>query len=455
MRYDVIIIGGGPGGTAAAKDLAAGGRKVALIEEKHWGGTCLNCGCIPTKLLLGATAPGNQVHALERLRLVTGDVAVDFAALRNRVSRFCKGSSQMLAKTLGAGGIVLLEGRGACAGPGRVRFTAGDTEELLEADTVILAGGSRNAVFPGLAPDGRAVLDSTALLALDSVPESLIVVGAGAIGLELGDFFAAMGTRVTIVEAAPQIAPTEDPDIAAELARALTKAGRTCLTGVKAASLVTCNDQAELTLADGRVLTATKALVAIGRAPNTDGLDCEAAGCARDRRGFVVVDDHLAAAPGLYAVGDINGRTLLAHAAEHQGAYVARRLLGEADGPYLPGPVPSCIYGGTEVMRVGQTAKALVAAGRPVSVSSVPLSLNAIAQAGGNATGLVKVVWDGETLAGIAAVGHGVSHLVTVAQLLLVGGYTPARLPEIMFGHPTLDEIVPLAIRAPRQAVAA
>ena len=191
------------------------------------------------------------------------------------------------------------------------------------------------------------------------------------------------------------------------------------------------------------MLTASKALVAVGRTPNTAGLDCEKTGCTLKRRGFVDVNDHLEAAEGVYAIGDVNGLTLLAHAADHQGAYVARRILGHEKGVYVPGPVPSCIYGSTEIMRVGQTAKGLLAAGKSVSVSQVPLTLNPIAQAAGASGGFVKGVWT----------GHGVSHLVTVAQLLMVGGYTPERLHEVMIGHPTLDEIVPAAIRAPRVAV--
>ena len=232
--------------------------------------------------------------------------------------------------------------------------------------------------------------------------------------------------------------------------RVQSKAGRTCITGVMAKSLVTKDGQAELTLGDGRVLTASKALVAVGRTPNTAGLDCEKAGCTLKRRGFVDVNDHLEAAEGVYAIGDVNGLTLLAHAADHQGAYVARRILGHEKGVYVPGPVPSCIYGSTEIMRVGQTAKGLLAAGKSVSVSQVPLTLNPIAQAAGASGGFVKVVWTGDAIAGIAAIGHGVSHLVTVAQLLMVGGYTPEKLHEVMIGHPTLDEIVPAAIRAPR-----
>ena len=258
-----------------------------------------------------------------------------------------------------------------------------------------------------------------------------------------------------LVEAAAHVAPTEDEDIAKELDRSLSKGGKTCIVGVKAVSLLTKDGQAELSLEDGRVITAAKALVAVGRTPNTAGLDCEKAGCTLKRRGFVEVNECLEAAEGVYAIGDVNGLTLLAHAAEHQGVYVARRVLGQEPGVYVPGPVPSCIYGSIEVMRVGQTAKALVAAGRNVSVSQVPLTLNAIAQAGGCSGGFVKVVWEDDAIAGIAAIGHGVSHLVTVAQMLIVGGYDADRLHEIMFAHPTLDEIVPAAIRAPRVAVSA
>ena len=404
-------------------------------------------------MLLGATAPLAMLRAQERLRTMKGTIDIDYKALQTRVGRFLKGSSQTLAKALTAAGITLYQGRGVIAGKGQVAVRSEAGEEMLTADDIILSCGSSSASFPGLAPDGDAVLDSTGILNLPDVPESLIIVGAGAIGLELGDFFGLMGTRVTIVEAAPHIAPTEDNDIAKELDRTLGKAGRTCIAGVMAKSLVTRDGQAELTLGDGRVLTASKALVAVGRTPNTVGLDCEKAGCTLKRRGFVDVDEHLLAAEGVYAVGDVNGLTLLAHAADHQGAYVARRILGREQGAYVPGPVPSCIYGSTEVMRVGQTAKALIAAGKAVSVSQVPLTLNPIAQAAGASGGFVKVVWDGDAIAGIAAIGHGVSHLVTVAQLLMVGGYVPEKLHEVMFGHPTLDEILPAAIRAPRVTV--
>lgn len=452
--FDVVIIGGGPGGAAAARELASAGKSVAVIEKEHWGGACLNCGCIPTKMLLGATACGAQLRAHRRLKTLSGDVAVDYKALQTRIGRFLKGSSQALAKNLAALGVTLLEGTGTLLGKGQVRFDAADgTHRVLTCADIILACGSSSAAFPGLTPDHDCILDSTDLLQVADIPESLVIVGAGAIGLEMADFFAAMGSKVTIVEAAPHIAPLEDADIAKEMLRAVSKNGIECLEGTKASSLKTVDGHAELTLEDGRVIIAAKALIAVGRFPNTAGLHAEKAACRLNRRGFAEVNAFLETAPNVYAVGDVNGMTLLAHAAEHQAAYAARRICGREQTPYTPGPVPSCIYGSVELMRAGATAKELLEAGKPVEVSHVPLSLNPIAQAHAGTAGMVKAVWSDGRLMGIAAVGHGVSHLITVAQLLIREGYTPERLHEIMFAHPTLDEIIPAALRAPRAAV--
>ncbi len=450
-KFDVAIIGGGPGGTTAARILAQGGKKTALIESGLLGGTCVNCGCIPTKFLLAATAPGGGLHDHARMGVLSGEVTVNLAALQQRKDRFTKGSSVTLGKTLATAGVTVFGGKGTLTAPGKVKVE-GDNPVEIEAGAVILAGGSRSAAFPGLTPDGEAVLDSTMILGLDKAPESLIIVGAGAIGLEFGDFYAALGSQVTIVEGLPQVVPTEDVDIAEEFRKILQKAGRTIITGAKVTSLVTENGRAKLTLADGTVMDAEKALVAVGRKPNTENLGVDAAGGSLNPRGFVQTDDTLQSAPNLYAVGDINGRTLLAHAADHQGAYVARRILGLAHGDYVPGPVPACIFGHTEMMRVGKTAKECLAAGKKVEVSKVPFSVNPIAQAHAANTGLCKAVWEDGALVGMAALGHGASHLVTAAQLLVIGKYTPETLHEFMFAHPTLDELLSAALNAPRTA---
>lgn len=294
-KFDAIIIGGGPGGAKTARILAIGGKSVALVESAQWGGVCLNCGCIPTKMLLGATAPKALLRGLERQRVAKGGIDVEYEALQKRIQRYTRASSQTLAKGLEDAGVSLFNGRGICSGPHSVRLLGPDGSETgrLTADTIILACGTRSAAFPGLVPDHDAILDSTDLLAIPTVPESLIIVGAGAIGLEMGDFFSAMGCTVTMVEAAPQLAPTEDADIARELQKLLAKTGRVCLTGVKASSLLTREGKAVLKLDDGQELTADKALVAVGRTPNTAGLEAEKAGCSLNKRGFVSVDEHL------------------------------------------------------------------------------------------------------------------------------------------------------------------
>ncbi|SBW07155.1 Pyridine nucleotide-disulfide oxidoreductase [uncultured delta proteobacterium] len=450
--FDVIIIGAGPGGTTAARLLAQGGKKVALVEDTHLGGTCLNQGCIPTKFLLAATAPIGELHDQERFCALTCSLSMDFAALQKRKDRFVKGTAASLSKTLSGLGVAVHMGRGRITGPGTVAVD-GDSPVTLTGKDIILATGSRPASFPGMEPDGEAVLDSTMLLAQSAIPESLLVIGAGAIGMEFSDFFAAAGAKVTVVEGMPQLVPTEDADIAAELRKITEKSGRACITGRKVASLATRDGRAELTFEDGETLVAAKALVAVGRSPNTGGLGVESLGGSLNARGFVQVDETLLAAPGCYAIGDVNGKTLLAHAADHQAEYVARRILGRTDGAYASGPVPSCVFGHAEVMRVGKTAREALAEGRRVEVSVAPMSMNPIAQAHGSSAGFAKAVWADGELAGMAAVGYGASHLVTAAQLLVLGRHTPESLHAFMFCHPTLDEILKSALTAPRTPV--
>lgn len=451
QTFDSVVIGGGPGGAAAARVLAAAGKSVALVEEKHLGGVCLNCGCIPTKFLLAATSPLGALRDHKRFGSLAGELSVDFAALQKRKDRFIKGSVTTLAKSLESAGVVIFSGRGRIVEPGLVAV-AGDAATTLRATNIIIASGSRSASFPGLEPDGTAILDSTMLLELRTAPRSLLVVGAGAIGMEFADFFASLGTETTIIEGMPSLVPTEDADIGEELRKILQKSGCTCVTGKKVASLTSRDGQAELVLESGETFTAEKALIAVGRRPNTENIGVSEAGGTLTPRGFVSVDGALVAFPGCYAIGDCNGMTLLAHAAEHQGEWVARRILGQEKGEYVSGPVPSCVFGHTEVMRVGMTAKEAMAAGGSVTISKVPFSINPIAQAHATSVGFAKAVWDGDVLVGMAAVGHGAAHLVTAAQLLVLHRVTPESLHAFMFAHPTLDELLRNALTAPREA---
>ncbi len=441
-QFDVTIIGAGPGGTAAARLLAEGGLRVALAEDRDWGGTCLNRGCVPTKLLLGAVAPLGVLEGLSRRHIVEGKETLNFHALSQRVRRFVDTRRRALALELINKGVHLFKGRATCLSPAEVRVEERDgSAQHIQTRYLIFACGTRTSSYPGLRADHRTILSSTTLLQQSAIPKSLIICGGGTIGVEMADIFYHMGSRVVIAEAAPQLAPTEDEDIAAHLRWHLERRGILCLTGVRAVSLTRDrDDRARLTLADGAVYTAEKGLIAAGRMPNTEWVDAESAGCALNRRGFITTDTCLRSSDNSWAIGDVNGRVLLAHAATHQGEYVARCILGREDGPYEPGPCPSCFHGSLESMRVGATE----------SAASAPGAAGRIAQAAGSPTGFVKVVWRNGAICGIAAIGNSVSQLTLSAQLLLLGQYCGEKLNSFMVAYPTLDETLTEAIRAPK-----
>ncbi len=452
-EFDAIIIGAGPGGTACARTLARAGKNVALVENRAIGGTCLNRGCVPTKLLLGAVRPLGVLNDLARGNILHGTEEVNFAALRGKVASFVTGSRKALSLELIDLGVHVFKGEASCLSPTEVRVTERDRHDYtLKGRSLVLACGTRTSTYPGLAPDKRIILGPTTLLQQRVVPTSLIIAGGGTIGVEMADFFLHMGTEVTIAEAAPQLAPTEDDDIAMQLKHSLERRGARCLTGVRAVSLVPDEGKnyAVLTLADGSVHTAEKGLVAAGRMPNTEKLNAQKAGCALNRRGFVTTDYRLKAADTVWAIGDVNGKMLLAHAATHQGIYAARCILGEETGPYEPGPCPTTVHGSQEIMRVGLTEREAVALGGEVAISRAHFASNVIAQGTGNPYGYVKVVWRGEEMAGIAAIGANVTQLALSAQLLLMGQYHSEKLDSFMVAHPTLDETLIAAIRASR-----
>lgn len=451
-NFDVIILGCGPGGMEAASVLLRGGKKVAIVEKGAYGGVCLNCGCIPTKMLLGAIEPGRLLADLARRKLAEGEIGVNYKNLQNRVKRHIAGVSTSIAKGFAEKGAALFQGAGKLAGPGAVVVESAGVE--LSAPAIIVATGSQPGFFPGLEADHQAVLDSRDLIFIDEAPQSLCVVGAGAIGLELADFFSALGSKITLVEAAAQVAPTEDSDIAAALQQALQKNGYEIRLGVPGRKIGTVEGRASLELADSSTITADKALVATGRNPNTTGLGCETAGVRLDRRGFVEVDENLCAAPGIYAIGDVNGKVLLAHAATQQGNYVARKILGAETSPYATGPVPACIYCHPAVMRVGMSARDAAKTSALAEVSQSAFSANPIAQAHAAPEGFAKAVWLNGRLVGMAAIGVNATQLVTAAEFLVTGGYDAAKLERLMVAHPSLDEVLASAIYAERKNIA-
>lgn len=453
----IVVVGAGPGGHAAALEAARLGCAVTLVEQGDLGGTCLNWGCIPTKLFLGATVALPELLAQTRLKLLDPaswenlPQAFSLPLLQERKRRLLQGSRQAMEKQFKEAGVRLLKGRARLLAPDKVQVK-GEEEQELTFDGLVLATGSHPAFFPGMMPDGKSVLSSYHLLELETPPESLIIVGGGAIGLEFGDFLSRFGCRIEIVEALPQVAPTEDPEVGSALARMLKRAGWKLHLGRKVSAVTSTEQGASLRFEDGEILEAEKALIAVGRKANTSGMGLDAAGVAIDGRGAVVTDNRLRATDCICAVGDCNGRIQLAHAAAHQGRFAAHVLAGEETGAYAPAAVPACIYGSHEVMRSGPSLEELQATG-PVSASKAMLAANPIAQAYGATQGFVKALWQEGQVRTIMAVGHGVSSLSTSASLIVSQGWTAKQAGDFVFAHPSLDEALAACLVAPQSDV--
>ncbi|MES9994985.1 FAD-dependent oxidoreductase [Desulfovibrio aminophilus] len=448
MTCDLLVLGGGPAGYEAALEAASLGLKTILVERDALGGTCLNRGCIPTKLLLGATAAVEELAAQAKLRLAEGSIRTDLAALVTRKDRLLEATRKAMRQKLAALGVEFVQGDGRVLRPGAVEVQGPEDAREIAYAKLLLATGSRPSSFPGLTPDGGAVLDSTGFLELTAMPASLIVVGAGFIGLEMAQAAHRFGCSITLVDALDRVAAQEDAEVSAALLGQLKRWKWDVRLGVKVASLVTRDGKAALTLDSSQEIVADKALVAVGRRPNTENLGLEALGVTPGRGGYAPVDDHLRAAPDVYAAGDVNGIVLLAHAASHQARYIARHAAGRTDAPYLSGPVPSILYGSPEVLRVGRLPGELLKEGRAVKVSAAPLAANPIAQAHGQTQGFVKVIWSEGRVAGVTALGYDVSRMATTAALMVRDGWTREQAEDIIFPHPTLDETLWAAFTA-------
>jgi len=447
----LCILGAGPGGLRAAFEGLRLGFEVTLAERECVGGVCLNRGCIPTKQYLGGTASLPLLHGARAQKLAEGSIRPDLRNLKARKDRFVKASRQALEKQLAAAGVRVLFGAGRVNAPGQLEVTTSEGVHVCEWDTLIIATGSHPASFPGVTADHDCVLDSTDVLELEEAPESLLVVGAGAIGLEMADFFSRLGVKIALVEGCEQLAPAEDPELGEALRRFYAREGWEIYTGRDVAALATHEGKAVLRFADGDELSAAKALLAVGRRPNSAGLGLEALG-VDPKPGWLTVDASLRVVPGVYAIGDVNGKSLLAHTADHQARYAVSHAAGANAGPYAPPPVPACIYGHMEVMRVGPSVLEL--RGRPgIACSRANMVANPIAQGYCATQGFIKVFWEGDRVCAISALGHGVSHLVGIAGVIVTQGWSAEDIHRIIWAHPTLDEALEAALCAPREAL--
>ena len=450
-NFDVVVIGSGPGGYVAAIRAAQLDQRVCLIERRaSLGGTCLNVGCIPSKALLESS----EIYELVRSHLPEHGIgcsglSLDITTMQQRKEGVVKELTDGVAMLMKKNKVTVLHGQGRLTAPGHVVVDhQGEGRTELAARAVILATGSRPVDLPFMPRDRRVVLDSTDALTLTRVPEHLVVVGAGAVGLELGSVWRRLGANVTVVEMLPQIAPFADKAMAKTLQRALKSQGMEFLLKARLASAEMTEEGAKLAVEregkDPVELSCDKVLVAVGRRPYTEGLGLEELGMATLPSGHVEVNEQLrTSVEGVYAIGDLVPGPALAHKAEEEGVAAAELIAGKA-GLVNHETIPSVIYTSPELAMVGITEEQAKARKQEVRTGRFLFRANGRAKAMGQTEGLVKVVAHHETdrLLGVHIVGPCAAELIAEAVVAMEFQASAEDLARTIHAHPTLSEVV-------------
>lgn len=444
--YDLTIIGGGPGGYVAALRAATLGAKVAVVEFSKVGGTCLNRGCIPSKALLHSADLYDQVKNAAEFGVITEPPKADLPAMVKRmdgvVAQLVKGIELLFKQR----GVRLINGRGSLLAPDKVLAQTEAGEEVLNTKKIIIATGSAPARPPIPGGDGEGVITSNEILWLQEIPGSMVVIGAGAIGLEFGYLFSTLGTKVTVIEMLPKIIPTEDEEVTTELGRALRRKGVEIYTSAAVNEIATVDGKKRVTYTyqeQQKSVDADLVLMATGRLPYTEGLGLEKLGIEMDRRAIMVNAKMETSVPGIYAIGDVVGGAMLAHKASAEGRVAVANALGqEVEMDYRA--VPACVYTHPETASVGLNEAEAAQQGINVKVGRFPFRALGRAVAMGERTGFVKVVADAETdvVLGAQMIGPHVTDLIAEAVLAVQRGVTAEQLGETIHAHPTLAEPV-------------
>ncbi|WP_299870353.1 dihydrolipoyl dehydrogenase [uncultured Hoeflea sp.] len=454
MNYDVIIIGSGPGGYVCAIKAAQLGLKVAVIEKRPtFGGTCLNIGCIPSKALLHASEVyAHASHGMDSLGVEISKPKLNLEKMMGHKDATVKSNVEGVAYLFKKNKIDSFIGLGKVLGEGKVSVTGDDgkTQEL-EAKNVVIATGSDVAGIPGVevAMDEKVIVSSTGAIALEKVPEHLVVVGGGVIGLEMGSVWARLGAKVTVVEYLDAILGGMDRDVAKQFQRILVKQGMEFKLGAKVTGVEKSGKGAKVTHepvkgGDAETIEADVVLIATGRMPYTEGLGLEDAGVVLDERGRVRTDNHYHTnVPGVYAIGDVIAGPMLAHKAEDEGVAVAEIMAGQA-GHVNYGVIPGVVYTQPEVASVGKTEEELKADGIKYKAGKFPFSANGRARAMQASDGFVKFLADAETdrVLGVHIVGFGAGEMIHEAAVLMEFGGSSEDLGRTCHAHPTMSEAV-------------
>lgn len=445
-KFDLVVIGAGPGGYVAAIRAAQLGLNVACIEkEKALGGTCLRVGCIPSKALLESSErfheakEGFGAHGIK----VSG-VELDLKTMMKRKTKVVRTLTMGVAHLLKKNKVTRFHGHGRIISPGQVVVEGDDGEQTLTADKILIATGSKEAMLPGIEPDWDRVGGSTQALSYPEVPGTMVVIGAGVIGLELGSVWARLGAKVIVLEYMDRILAGSDAEISAAAQKIFTGQGIEFRTGVRVTGARVDGDQCVVEYEGGEPLTCDRVLVAVGRRPNTDNLGLDAVGIEVDRRGCIPVGAHFETpVPGIYAIGDVIKGPMLAHKAEEEGiACVEHMVTGYGHVNY--DAIPGVIYTHPEIADVGRTEAQLAEEGIPYRKGSFPFLANGRARAMGDTDGFVKILAHAETdrVLGVHIIGPRAGELIAEIAVAVEFGASSEDIARSCHAHPTLAEVV-------------
>jgi len=443
-NFDIIVIGGGPGGYVAAIRAAQLKMKVAVVEREHLGGICLNWGCIPTKALLRSSEVHHLIQHADQFGIQVKDVSFDLKKVVERSRGVAKQLSGGIGHLLKKNKVTVINGAAKLKGKGKIAVG----KDEYSAKHIIVATGARARVLPGLEPDGKLVWTYKEAMVPDEMPKSLLVVGSGAIGIEFASFYRNMGAEVTVVEIADRVLPVEDEEISALALKAFKKQGMTIMTGAQVTKLDKSKTNVKVTVEAGKkkeVITVDRVIMAVGIVGNTEDLGLEKTKVKVDR-GHIITNEWLATdEPNVYAIGDVTGPPWLAHKASHEGIICVEKIAGQKGvHPMVKSNIPGCTYCMPQVASVGLTEKAAKEAGYKIKVGRFPFMGNGKAIALGEPEGLVKTIFDEKTgeLLGAHMIGAEVTEMIQGYVVAKTLETTEAELMHTIFPHPTLSEMM-------------
>ncbi len=449
QQFDIIVVGGGPGGYVAAIRAAQLGMKTALVEANHLGGICLNWGCIPTKALLRSSEINHLFHNAEEFGFKVSGVEFDFKKIIERSRGVAKQLSGGVQHLLKKNKVTVFDGYGKVAGGGKLDVTKdGKSVASLKSPHIVLATGARARTLPGLEPDGKLIWTYKEAMTPEALPKSLLVVGSGAIGIEFASFYRNLGAEVTVVEVMDRVLPVEDEEISAFAHKQFVKQGMKIVTGAKVTKLEKGKNDVTAHIETGgktEKQTFERVIMAVGIVGNTEDLGLEKTKVKVDRGHIVTNEWSQTDEPGIFAIGDVTGPPWLAHKASHEGVICVERIKGLNDvHPLNTSNIPGCTYCMPQVASVGLTEKAAKEQGYEVKVGKFPFIGNGKAIAMGEPEGMVKTVFDKKTgeLLGAHMVGAEVTEMIQGFGIAKTLETTEAELMHTVFPHPTLSEMM-------------